>query len=55
MECVSGTFREVLMMGLYSLQSCLISGYFFLVSYLMFLRRMMAIVSESGCSLRMGI
>lgn len=43
------------MMGLYYLQSCFISGYFFLVSYLMFLRRMIAMVRERGCSLRMGI
>lgn len=54
MEWVSGTLSAVFITGLYSLQSCLISGYFFLVSSLIFFLRMIAMVIATGCSFRMG-
>ena len=55
MECVSGTFWEGFRIGLYYLQSCLMSGYFFFVRVLMSFLRIIAIVREIGCLLRMGI
>ena len=54
-EWLYGTFWEGFKRGLYSLQSCLISGYFFFVSFLISFFGIMAIVREIGCSLRIGI
>ena len=52
---MSGTFWLELINGLYYLQSCLMSGYFFFVSFFISFFTMMAIVNEMGNWFRMGI